>query len=235
MFHRSSVSAPFMETVRSIECITTMLMGAYYLRERPSLVSLLTLGPICGGVYICCRQTVSFSAVGFFWLMLCNVSFSGRSVSTRLLQHASPTALNPVKFFADMCAAALCLLVPITVFLEGTEIYQCWLGNACIELEQYGVFQLTDFGASEMSFVTTVVWNGVSFAANNALSVVILHRTDLLTHSVVNVFRRVVTIFITSVYLGIELNAANITGVLVSLGGVAAYSYLKFSEKNSNV
>jgi solute carrier family 35 protein C2 len=222
-----------METVRAIECITTMLMGAYYLMERPSLVSLLTLAPICGGVYICCRQTVSFSAVGFFWLMLCNIAFSGRSVGTRLLQQSAATAVNPVKFFADMCATALCLLIPITVILEGSDIYRCVLGDACAERGSYVSFQVTDFTVHRLSFAMTVVWNGLTFAANNALSVVILHRTDLLTHSVVNVFRRVVTIFVTSAYLGIELNAANITGVLVSLGGVAAYSYLKFSERPS--
>jgi hypothetical protein len=154
-------------------------------------------------------------------------------VGTRLLQQSAATAVDPVKFFADMCAVALCLLIPITAILEGREIYRCVFGDACAGEDTYASFQITDFSVPQLSFVMTVVWNGLTFAANNALSVVILHRTDLLTHSVVNVFRRVVTIFVTSAYLGIELNAANITGVLVSLGGVAAYSYLKFSERPS--
>lgn len=84
--------------------------------------------------------------------------------------------------------------------------------------------------ADQSSMLVLLICNGVAFTTYNLMSYIILKRTDLITHSVVNVFRRVFTIFFTAVYFQVELNGANVTGVAVAVIGVLLFAYFKSRE-----
>jgi uncharacterized membrane protein (DUF373 family) len=60
----------------------------------------------------------------------------------------------------------------------------------------------------------------------------VLGRTDLVTHAVLNVFRRVFIILFTSYYFALTLSTLNAFGVGLAVLGVLMFSYSKSQEKN---
>jgi drug/metabolite transporter (DMT)-like permease len=226
------VTAPFVELVRAMESITTMFLGHFFLTERPSLRCLFTLIPTCGGIALSCNNTEHFSIIGFIALCGSNFFFSARSVAARYLQQSSSTKLEPVNLFAEVSLYGLLVLVPITVIAESSVILKTAQGYGLggetgtynPDPQQYAQLQ---------HLLVMVLTNGLAFAICNALSFVVLARTDLLTHCVLNVLRRVVAIFTGSVYFHVPLNAANISGVTISIGGVLLYTYFKYADRQA--
>jgi hypothetical protein len=49
----------------------------------------------------------------------------------------------------------------------------------------------------------------------------------LVTHAVLNVFRRVVIIVFTAVFFNIQLSSFNILGVFLAISGVLLYTFMK--------
>lgn len=219
------VPASFTETVRAMESLTTTILGAIFLKERPSLLTILTLVPICGGVAMSCNNTTAFNILGFASIALSNVCFSGRSVATKLIQQNWPDSYETMNFFADLSFYGFCLLVPVMLITEGADIHAYFATS--IKPESIVAMSAA---ADHTSMVVLLLCNGIAFTTYNLMSYVILKRTDLITHSVVNVFRRVFTIFFTAVYFQVELNGANVTGVAVAVVGVLLFAYFKSSE-----
>jgi hypothetical protein len=60
--------------------------------------------------------------------------------------------------------------------------------------------------------------------------VAVLGRTDLVTHAVLNVFRRVFIILFTSYYFALPLSMLNACGVALADGGVMGFSYSRYLE-----
>lgn len=58
----------------------------------------------------------------------------------------------------------------------------------------------------------------------------VLGRTDLVTHAVLNVFRRVFIILFTSYYFSVHLSTLNAFGVTMAVAGVLLFSYSKSTE-----
>jgi uncharacterized membrane protein len=75
-----------------------------------------------------------------------------------------------------------------------------------------------------------VFMNGVTFAIGSLMTYFVLHRTDLITHSVLNVFRRVFTISVSAVFFNVTLNFANIAGITIAILGVACFAHFKSKD-----
>ena len=234
------MKAPFIETVRGMECVSTMLLGSIFLSERHSLRCLFTLLPICGGVFLSCQQGSTFDLTGLILLAISNILFSTRSVVMRMLQNINPLQVDPYNFYADISYLGLVLLIPITMLVEGTELYDVamvWLwGSSAYNMHSEELHITTYKQSMDTSYITIcyflflVVASTISFAISNCTSLILLHKTDLLSHSVAVVFRRVFTIFVAAFFLGINLNSTNQAGVALSLSGIVLYSYFKFAE-----
>lgn len=75
--------------------------------------------------------------------------------------------------------------------------------------------------------------NGIGFATYNLLSYIVLKRTDLVTHSVLNVFRRVVIILFTVCYFHVKFQFLNVFGIILASVGVVVFGISKSSDKSS--
>lgn len=131
-----------------------------------------------------------------------------------------------MNFFADLSFYGFCILVPITIIIEGRDMY------AFFQIIFSALSTETSAGG-QASMLWLMLFNGISFTVYNLMSYILLKRTDLITHCVVNVFRRVFTIFFTAVYFQVELNSANIAGVVVAVFGVLLFAYFKSRELRS--
>ena len=84
----------FVETIKSGEPLSTVLLAALFLGERERRLTLLCLLPIVVGVGMASGFGGSdhFSAFGMVLALASNVSFSGRAVLTKALRRSQPEA-----------------------------------------------------------------------------------------------------------------------------------------------
>lgn len=221
-FHSNVVSAAFAETVKASEPISTVAIGMLYLAETVSLRTYATLVPICMGVAFSCYHDDSFNMTGFILAALSNVCFSSRAVLAKKLNTQYPDAIDDISMFAKISSQGLVFLVPITILFEGNQIVEMLYGAS----DKSGLI-----GAGSFSLLATLIVNGAMFAMYNLVSYLVLRRSDLITHSVLNAFRRVFIILFTTYYFNVSLTLFNMLGVVIAVMGVALFGVSKSLDK----
>jgi solute carrier family 35 protein E1 len=216
----SVVTASFAETVKSAEPISSVLMGFVVLNEVASLPTYLTLIPICAGVAISCFHDDSFAFNGFLYAAASNICFSGRAVLAKRLLKQYPGSISEVEMFRLISLMGLVVLVPLTIISEGTDIYAFFSGDATMTQTYWELLSL-------------LFLNGCAYAVYNLTSFLVLARTSLVTHAVLNCFRRVFIIVFTSYYFNVEISQFNMLGVALAVLGVMLFAYCK-DFKGSN-
>jgi uncharacterized membrane protein len=107
------------------------------------------------------------------------------------------------------------MLVPLAIV---------WEGNQLIALMQDRSFDLS-------SLLLLLFVNGIAYSTYNLTSFLVLSRTDIATHAVLNVFRRVFIILFTSYYFSVTLSLLNMFGVFLAVCGILLFTYFKSREK----
>ena len=213
----SVVTASFAETVKSAEPISSVVLGYYLLGELASTSTYATLVPICAGVAISCMHDDSFDLWGFGYAALSNVCFSGRAVLAKRLLRQFPGSIDEVGMFHRISAVGLLVLVPLTLLLEGRAIYRTlWLHPE--QLLKGG--SLLELGS--LAFI-----NGCAYACYNLTSFLVLARTNLVTHAVLNCFRRVFIIVFTSYFFAQPISGFNLAGVALAVLGVLLFAHFR--------
>lgn len=232
-----TVSTSFAETVKSSEPISTTLIGLMFFKERNTARTYLTLVPICCGVGISCFHSDNFNTMGFLLAAGSNVCFSTRAVLAKKKSISFPDTMDEIQMFADISIKGLYILVPLAFILEGKGLEALrWGLLKLLSTDGVRSFEI-DFLSKEyeeeswLVLMALVLLNGVMFACYNLVSYVVLRKTDLVTHAVLNVFRRVVIILFTAYFFQSELSVLNIFGVFVAVVGVLLFGYFRSMEK----
>ena len=250
-FIRCEVSTSFAETVKSAEPISTTIIGLLFFKERNATLTYLTLLPICFGVGISCFHSDNFNLTGFLLAAGSNICFSTRAVLAKKKSISYPEAIDEIQMFAHISLKGLYFLLPLTFLLEGIIG-----GRNSLAIFKRSVFKNIgihdEFGyLSKINPLSEVIsadyrtepwWvlcalvllNGTMFACYNLVSYVVLRKTDLVTHAVLNVFRRVVIILFTAYFFHSELSALNMGGVLIAVIGVLLFGYFRSMEKTKS-
>lgn len=246
-----AVSTSFAETVKSAEPISTTLIGLLFFKERNATLTYLTLLPICFGVGISCFHSDNFNLTGFLLAAGSNVCFSTRAVLAKKKSILYPEAIDEIQMFAFISLKGLYFLLPLTFLLEGLVV-----GKNSLAIVRRSVFKNLGFdnelgnlsaGDPTGDFISAayrteswwvlyalVLLNGTMFACYNLVSYVVLRKTDLVTHAVLNVFRRVVIILFTAYFFHSELSVLNMCGVLTAVVGVLFFGYFRSMEKTKS-
>jgi solute carrier family 35 protein E1 len=209
------VTPSFVETIKAGEPLSSVLLGYFYLNEGTSTLTYLTLIPICSGVALSCMDNTNFNVWGLVTAALSNLGFSSRSVLTKTLNKQFPSMMDEIALFARISQQGLFLLVPLVLIWELRGIITFLRVSSTGKLWQM-------FGL--------LLFNGTAYSVYNLVSFVVLSRTDLVTHAVLNVFRRVVIISFTTFYFGVVLKFVNVCGVVLAVLGVFAFGYAKNKE-----
>lgn len=215
----SLASAPFVETVKSSEPITTVILALLLLGEKESLRSLLCLLPVIGGVALASMSgsdSVGFAWPAFLVVQACNLGFSGRAVFVKQLKQKFPSAgvaTNDLQLFFHVHRLGLCILVPVVAFLEGPKLLELMASSKGSEIM--------------VQLASTMALNGVFYSIYNLFSFFVLSRVPTSVHAVLNVFRRVVVILLTTLFFQVPMGAQNIAGVAMAVGGVLLFKAAK--------
>jgi drug/metabolite transporter (DMT)-like permease len=212
----SIVTASFAETVKSGEPITSVILAYLILREVESIPTYMCLIPICIGVACSCIHDDSFNTFGFAYAAISNICFSGRAVYAKQIMQHFPNAIDEVSLFSYVSYIGLILLIPMAVFMEGDKIYNKFilgLDNSYIK--------------NRKELLIIILCNGIAYTCYNTMSFLVLTRTNMVTHAILNCFRRVFIIIYTCYFFDIQLSNTNLAGVGIAVGGVMMFGYFK--------
>jgi solute carrier family 35, member E1 len=207
----------FAETVKATEPISTVLIGLLFFSEGTSLRTYATLLPICCGVAISCFHNTSFHMLAFLLAAGSNFGFSSRAVFAKRLSLFYPDAIDEITLFSAISFLGLLLLVPLSLFMEGHKVY---------DMLESGYFTIPEL-------LPLLALNGTCFAAYNLLSYVVLKRMDLVTHSVLNCFRRVFIIVATTSWFSETISVLNACGIAVAVLGVLLFGFSHTADKQA--
>lgn len=219
----SLVAPAFAETIKSSEPISTVAIGLAFLKEDISLRTYLTLVPICVGIALSCYHDNTFNMIGFILAAASNIGFSTRAVLSKKLNIQYPDSLDDINLFYQISLKGLLLLVPTAIFFEGKLF---WRRVTLPEPNQTSGFSLIT------EIIPILVLNGMMFATYNLASYIVLRKTDLITHSVLNAFRRVFIILFTTYYFKATLSVYNLFGIAIAITGVIFFGYFKSVDTN---
>jgi hypothetical protein len=122
-----------------------------------------------------------------------------------------PGALDEIALFSHISWIGLLILIPLMLIMEGGKVVTALLLD----------------GWASVNLVFLIILNGCVYTTYNLVSFLVLSRTDLITHAVLNVFRRVFIIVFTSIYFGTYLHILNLFGVFLAVAGVLLFSWAK--------
>jgi solute carrier family 35, member E1 len=213
----SVVTASFAETVKSAEPISSVILGYIILNEVATAPTYATLVPIVVGVSISCVHDDSFDLKGFLYAAISNICFSSRAVLAKKLLKQYPGAIDEVGMFHRISLVGLVVLVPLTILTEGREIYALCTGDSTMV-------------STYIELLSLLFINGCAYACYNLMSFLVLSRTNLVTHAVLNCFRRVFIIVFTSLYFHVEISQFNMMGVAMAVLGVCLFAYFRSRE-----
>lgn len=193
------------------EPLSSVFLSYFFLSEQVSWLTYSTLLPICAGVGISCIDKATFHLGCFLFAAASNVCFSGRAVISKKMFSTFPGAVDELLLFAFISRIGLFILLPCAWFIERDLI---------LALQTEPTQWLSEY-------IKLLLLNGVAYTAYNLFSFVVLSRTDLVTHAVLNVFRRVVIISFTTWFFATRLSGLNIVGVVVAVIGVLLFAVSK--------
>jgi solute carrier family 35, member E1 len=203
----SFANANFAETIKSGEPVSSVILGYFIINEVSSRLTYATLIPICIGVALSCFGESDFNMYGFVFAGLSNFCFSYRAVVAKQLYISIPDRIDEIRLFADISLVGLIIMCIVSTFEWNSWSQMNWAPN-------WNLFGLCAV-------------NGCAYSAYNLLSFMALSKSTIMTHAVLNVFRRVVIISFTAMYFSVQLNVLNITGVAIAVAGVMCFTLSK--------
>lgn len=218
-FAYTCVNASFVEIIRSSEPIPSVILGYHLLKDNYSIYTYSTLLPICIGVALACYGDISYNHAGFIFANISNFCFSFRAVlSKNLFSYLKTRQGGPVmdelSFYYHICVRGVLLLLPVALITESRSLHDTITGR-----------KSTDVLISISYW--PVVGNAIGYFLYNFMSYVAMSRTDLITHAVLNVFRRVFVIIFSCAYFNVPITYYNACGIGIACCGVILFSRTK--------
>lgn len=214
------ISLTFLTMCKSSALAFVLLFAFLFRLESPSFKLIIIIAAMTVGVVMMVAGETAFNALGFA-LVIASAFFSGfRWGLTQILLLRHPATSNPFSTLFLLTPIMFFTLICIALAIEGPrEIYQGYLSLA----EKQG----TAFGSC------LLVFPGVLAFCMISSEFALLKRSSVVTLSICGIFKEVVTISAAGIIFHDKLTTVNMTGLLVTIGSIAAYNYMKISKMRS--
>ncbi|TLD26512.1 hypothetical protein PspLS_04469 [Pyricularia sp. CBS 133598] len=195
-----------------------VLMFAFLFRlETPTWRLVAIIATMTAGVVMMVAGEVEFKLGGFF-LVISAAFFSGfRWALTQILLLRNPATSNPFSSIFFLAPIMFLTLFTIAVFVEG-------LG------ELVEGFKALAAAKGALAAPAIVIFPGAIAFAMTVSEFALLQRTSVVTLSIAGIFKEVVTITAASLVFGDTLTIINISGLVVTIGAIGAYNYIKITR-----
>lgn len=221
-------NANSVETVKSTEPVSSVILGQMFCPEYCSWLTYSSLIPILMGVSLACYGDSTFPLWGVLFAFISNICFSGRAVATKKLQvenNKNDVKSDEILLFGQVSVLGLLLIFPFAMYFDFGILNEVFMRNSGTDMNHGSAAQSFDY-------MLMSLLNGLAYSTYNLTSFLVLTRTNIVTHAVLNAFRRVVIIIGSAAYFNIHLNAMNMYGVLIAVFGVIWFGISK-NKSNS--
>lgn len=214
------ISLTFLTMCKSSALAFVLLFAFLFHLESPSVKLIIIIATMTIGVVMMVAGEAAFNALGFA-LVIASAFFSGfRWGLTQILLLRHPATSNPFSTLFLLTPVMFVSLIVIAISVEGpVEIHQGFLNLA----EKHG----TLFGSC------LLVFPGVLAFCMISSEFALLKRSSVVTLSICGIFKEVVTISAAGVIFHDKLTAVNVSGLVITIGSIAAYNYMKISRMRS--
>ncbi|KAL6228683.1 hypothetical protein BDW75DRAFT_143287 [Aspergillus navahoensis] len=216
------ITLTFLTMCKSSALAFVLIFAFVFRLETPSVKLIAIIATMTIGVVMMVAGETAFNAVGFV-LIIASAFFSGfRWGLTQILLLRHPATANPFSTLFFLTPVMFFSLLVIALAVEGpTEIIT-------------GLTALADahgFGSG----ILLLIFPGVLAFCMISSEFALLKRSSVVTLSICGIFKEVVTITAAGVIFHDKLTAVNVTGLVVTIGSIASYNYMKISKMRADV
>jgi len=159
----------------------------------------------------------SFNALGFILVILASFFSGFRWGLTQILLLRHPATSNPFSSIFFLAPIMFLSLLIIALPIEGPK--QLGIGLSLLAGEKGGF----------LSFCILLFPGALAFLMT-ASEFALLQRTSVVTLSICGIFKEVMTISAAGIVFHDPLTPINISGLIVTIGSIAAYNYIKIKK-----
>ncbi|GMH33700.1 hypothetical protein BSKO_01534 [Bryopsis sp. KO-2023] len=214
------VAVSFTHTIKAMEPFFSVLLSSIFLGDKPSLLIILSLFPIVGGVAAASLSEATFNWGGFAAAMGSNITFQSRNVLSKKTMNTSEIKMDNITLFSLITMMSFVLLLPFALLTEGFTF-------SVEGMKALGVLDPS-------SIIMKAVAAGALFHTYQQVSYMILQRVSPVTHSIGNCVKRVIVIIASVVVFQNAMSTQNQIGTGVALFGVFCYSQAKRLQKKNS-
>tara|TARA_R110002003_G_scaffold104_30_gene8466 strand:+ start:21074 stop:21916 length:843 start_codon:yes stop_codon:yes gene_type:complete len=195
-----------------------VLIFAFLFRlEQPSwrlvfIISIMTIG-----VVMMVAGETAFHALGFILVMASACSSGFRWSLTQILLLRNPATANPFSSIFFLAPVMFLSLIVLAIPVEGFPALK------------EGLAHLFEMKGTALG-IGILIFPGVLAFLMTASEFALLKRTSVVTLSICGIFKEVVTIGTANLVFDDPLTPINISGLVVTIGSIAAYNYMKIKK-----
>ncbi|PWY78250.1 TPT-domain-containing protein, partial [Aspergillus heteromorphus CBS 117.55] len=215
------ISLTFLTMCKSSALAFVLLFAFVFRLETPSVRLIIIIATMTVGVVMMVAGETAFNALGFI-LVIASAFFSGfRWGLTQILLLRHPATANPFSTLFFLTPVMFFSLIVIALAVEGpSEIITGFQALADARGGMFAVFLLIFPGILAFCMISS------EFA--------LLKRSSVVTLSICGIFKEVVTISAAGVIFHDQLTVVNITGLVVTIGSIASYNYMKIAKMRAD-
>ncbi|KAK9470409.1 triose-phosphate transporter family-domain-containing protein [Dipodascopsis tothii] len=214
------ITLGFYTMVKSSNLVFVLMFAFVFRLERPTLKLVGIIALMTSGVLMMVASETSFVFVGFILVLMAAILSGFRWALTQILLKNNESTSNPfatIFYLAPVMGVTLFLLANV---LEGPR--------ALLTSDVWAT-------RSPLVWVVILAFPGVLAFAMTAAEFALLKRTNVVTLSIVGIFKEVLTILAAASVFGDALTPVNITGLVLTLIAIALYNYMRMSSMRSKI
>lgn len=211
------ITLTFLTMCKSSALAFVLLFAFVFRLETPSVKLIVIIATMTVGVVMMVAGETAFNAVGFV-LIIASAFFSGfRWGLTQILLLRHPATANPFSTLFFLTPIMFVSLLIIALAVEGPSEIVVGL-TALVDAHGLG------------SGILLLIFPGVLAFCMISSEFALLQRSSVVTLSICGIFKEVVTITAAGVVFHDKLTTVNVTGLVVTIGSIATYNYMKISK-----
>lgn len=195
-----------------------VLLFAFLFRlEQPSWKLVAIISTMTIGVIMMVASETAFNTLGFILVMLASCSSGFRWSLTQILLLRHPATSNPFSTILCLAPVIFTSLLLIAIPVEGVS--HLLIGFYDL-MEQRGNFMA----------ILILLFPGLLAFLMMTSEYALLKRTSVVTLSICGIFKEVAMVIAASLVFDDKLTPINISGLIITIGSIGAYNYIKIKR-----